>query len=226
MQEDQETPEQETGETKEAQAQGTAENQVADSLLPEESEKNEQDEVDLGQLKAELETERKERQKVEMERNQLRNKQEEDRKKYLEEQGNYKELYEEREAELERIKAEAEAAEAEKAYYGLRDSFIDEYPDEKVREAAKALVQKNPNNLIWSNTAETETDAKADIHAQLDALKDTLGVLGSQDQDNEDSDVSIDGNNPYPQDQVSRSAYDKMTFQEMREVLPKSQIEK
>lgn len=225
MQEDQETPiEEPTGETEEPQAQGTADNQVADSLQ-EGSETEDKEPVDLDELKQQLEAERKERQKIEMERNQLRNKQEEDRKKYLEEQGNYKELYEEREAELQRIKAESEAAETEKAYYDLRNSFIDDYPDERVREAAKALVQKNPNNLIWSNSAETEIDAKSDIHAQLDALKETLGVLGSQDQD-EDSDVSIDGNNPYPQDQVSRSAYDKMSFQEMREVLPKSQIDK
>lgn len=223
MQEDQETPEQETGETKEAQAQGTAENQVADSLLPEESEKNEQDEVDLGQLKAELETERKERQKVEMERNQLRNKQEEDRKKQLEEEGNFKALYEEKEAELQRIKEEAELREAEQAYYNMRDDFINQYPDERVRKAAKALVDKNPSNIIWDSNAQTEEDAKQSIHSQLDALRDTLGIISSEQ---EEEAPEIDGNNPYPSDEIKKSAYDNMSFQEMREVLPKSQIDK
>jgi len=223
MQEDQETPEQETGETKEAQAQGTAENQVADSLLPEESEKNEQDEVDLGQLKAELETERKERQKVEMERNQLRNKQDEDRKKQLEEEGNFKALYEEKEAELQRIKEEAELREAEQAYYNMRDDFINQYPDERVRKAAKALVDKNPSNIIWDSNAQTEEDAKQSIHSQLDALRDTLGIISSEQ---EEEAPEIDGNNPYPSDEIKKSAYDNMSFQEMREVLPKSQIDK
>lgn len=203
--------------------QGTTEAPATGSLDVDESESTvEEPTVSVEELQAQIETERKERQKIEMERNQLKNKQEEDRKKALEEQGNWKQIAEEREAELEAIRAKAEAdANFEKAN-SLRNSIINEYSNETVRNAAKALVDANPLNLAWGEDVQTEEEAREQLISQLDKMASTLGV------DKEETQESIETGEPYvhPNNQASDGGeitlekLKNMTAEEMKKFLP------
>lgn len=213
MQTENETPQ---GENENLDAQGTTEAPATGSTSAVEPESMEEGKTPEPISREEYEKLQKEFQKLEMERNNLRNKQEEERRKALEEQGNWEQIAKEREEELQRIREEQEAQEARNAAEQLRKKFIDEYPDEAVRKAAKALIEKNPTNLAWGDV-ETEDQARAAVTAQLDALKETMGILSSEQDDQPD----IDSNNPMPSS--GDPEIDKlrnMSADELRKVLP------
>ena len=167
---------------------------------------------------AELDRVRKELDQIKMERNLLKNKQEEDRKRALEEQGNWKQIAEENQAKLEQIELEREQANAVKEASALRESFIDAYPDETVKKAAKALIERNPSNLSWGDV-ETEDQAKENIFSQLDALKETLGII-SEAKDDEDFSPEILANNPSTN--TNTDPVETLSWEKMRELLPKA----
>lgn len=197
------------GETVTPEAQGITETPATDSSV-QEPENTVEDTVS----KEELSRVQKELEQLKMERNLLRNKQEEDRKKQLLEENEFKTLYEETQAELAQIKADKEEQEALEQANKLRSKFINEYPDPTVRKAAEKLVEKNPSNLSWGNV-ETEEDARQAIHSQLDAIRESLGIVS---EDTEDTDVSITANNP----SVRNTTPDDMSWEQMRELLPKA----
>lgn len=216
MQNDTETPEVENtpGETENVAAQGTTEASATGSPAsePESTEQTEESTVS----REEFERVQKELRKLEMERNQLRNKQEEERKKQLEESNEYKTLYEETQSKLEQIESEKQAEETRKEAERLRQSFIEEYPDERVRKAAQALIKQNPTNIAWGDV-ETEEQAKAEVHQQMDALKETLGITGEE----EETDYpEINPNNP--QTPSGNDPVSALDWKKMREVLPKA----
>jgi len=182
---DAETPVQ--GETQSAEALGTTQPQATgteSTTAPEST--VEQPTVSLEDLTAQLEAERKERQKIEMRARQLENERKEQELKKLEETENYKELAEQYKAQLaEREEAEAQAqaiAEAKK----FREDTINSYPDPKTREAALKLLSKNESALSWGD-ANSWDEAGASLIAQLDALKEVVSPEQS---------VQVPSNNP------------------------------
>lgn len=197
-------------------AQGTTEADATGSTVsePENTEQAQGSTVS----QAELDRIRKELDQIKMERNQLKNKQEEDRKKALEEQGNWKQIAEENQAKLEQIELEKEQAAAVQEASKLREKFIDSYPDETVKKAAKALIERNPSNLSWGDV-ETEDQAKENIFSQLDALKETLGIT-SEAKDDEDFSPEILANNPSTN--TNKDPIEDLDWQKMRELLPKA----
>lgn len=200
--------------------QGTTEAPATGSLDVDESESTVEPTVSVEELQAQIETERKERQKIEMERNQLKNKQEEERKKALEDQGNWKQIAEEREAELEAIRAESEAKKQLEEANSLRDSIIGKYPNETVRKAAQALVEANPYNLVWGSDVETEDQAASEINAQLDKMASSLGVTQDQTEDT-DNEPSVHPNNPASDGgEITLDKLKTMTAEEMKKFLP------
>lgn len=204
--------------------QGTTEAPATGSLDVDESESTPpvEDEVSVEELKAQIETERKERQKIEMERNQLKNKQETDRKAALEEEGNWKQLAEEREAELEAIKQKAQADEDFEKASSLRNSIINEYSNETVRNAAKALVEANPLNLAWGAEVQTEEEAREQLVAQLDKMASTLGVVKEETQDTTETDEPYVHPNNQASDggDITLEKLKNMTAEEMKKFLP------
>ena len=222
MSDDKITPggeESQPGETDVIQDHGTnSENSTTGSEGNEGSESVEEGKAPNTISREEYEKVQKELQKLEMERNQLRNKQEEDRKKALEEQGNWKQIAEENQAKLEQIELEREQANAVKEASALRESFIDAYPDETVKKAAKALIERNPSNLSWGDV-ETEDQAKENIFSQLDALKETLGII-SEAKDDEDFSPEILANNPSTN--TNTDPVETLSWEKMRELLPKA----
>lgn len=220
MSEDKITPSDEldrSGETEVSQEHGIdSDNSATDSLENEnESQKGaeSQSAEELARRIAELE---KENLKIAQERNLYKNKQEEERKKQLEESNEYKTLYEETQSKLEQIESEKQAEETRKEAERLRQSFIEEYPDERVRKAAQALIKQNPTNIAWGDV-ETEEQAKAEVHQQMDALKETLGITGEE----EETDYpEINPNNP--QTPSGNDPVSALDWKKMREVLPKA----
>ena len=207
-----------TTENENTDAQGTTADNATDSTdATEGSENTGESTVSADELQKQIETLEKEKQKVEMERNLLKNKQEEERKKQLEDEGNWKQLAEEREAELQRLQQEREAESAYKEAEKLRRRFIEEYPDEKVRKAAEALVDKNPSNLSWGDV-QTEDEAKQAIFSQMDAIKETLGIISSE-QENQDTQPQVHANNPATTMPPELNKYANMSSDEMRKVL-------
>lgn len=202
--------------------QGTTEAPATGSLDVDESESTEEikPSVSVEELQAQIETERKERQKIEMERNQLKNKQEEERKKALEEQGNWKQIAEEKEAELEALRQADEFEKNQQVVKELRDSIIDKYPNETVRKAAKALVEADPYNLVWREDVETEQEAANQINAQLDKLATTLGVQDENPNQTEDEPY-VHPNNPISDGgDVTLEKLKNMSSKEMKKFLP------
>lgn len=200
--------------------QGTTEAPATGSPELDESESTVEPTVSVEELQRQIETERKERQKIEMERNQLKNKQEEERKKALEDQGNWKQIAEEREAELEAIRAEAEAKEQLDEANKLRDTIIKKYPNETVRKAAQALVDANPYNLVWGSDVQTEDQATEQINAQLDRMASSLGVTQDQTEDT-DNEPTVQPNNPASDGgEVTLDKLKNMTAEEMKKFLP------
>lgn len=181
---DAETPVQ--GETQSAEALGTTQPQATGTESTTAPESTVQPTVSLEDLQTQLETERKERQKVEMRAKQLENQQKEADLRKLEETENYKELSEQYKAQLsEREEAEAQAqaiAEAKK----FREDTINAYPDPRTREAALKLLSKNESALSWGD-ANSWDEAGASLISQLDALKEVVSPEQS---------VQVPSNNP------------------------------
>ena len=188
------------------QAQGITESQATDSSSVVESESTanavSEETLDAAQLKKELDQAR-------MELNQKRNaladveKQKEDAR--------LAEL-----SEVERLREELAQRDEEKAQQealALRDRFINEYPDEKAREAARKLVAENPSNLSWGDV-QTEDDAKAAIHRQMDAIK----AVVSTSEPEQEGDYQVHSNNPA--ERIGDRQLDTLTAAQMREVLP------
>lgn len=201
--------------------QGTTEAPATGSLDVDESESTVEPTVSVEELQAQIETERKERQKIEMERNQLKNKQEEDRKAALEEEGNWKQLAEEREAELEAMKQKAQADEDFEKASSLRNSIINEYSNETVRNAAKALVEANPLNLAWGTDVQTEEEAREQLVAQLDKMASTLGVTQEDPGANDNDEPYVHPNNQASDGgEVTLEKLKNMTAEEMKKFLP------
>jgi hypothetical protein len=219
MQTENETPQ---GESENLDAQGITESPATDSPSVEESEKLEEGQSPEAISREEYDKLQKELKKLEMERNHLRNKQEEERRKQLEESNEFKTLYEETQAKLAEIEAQKEAEETLKSAQKLRESFINEYPDEAVRKAAKALIERNPSNIAWGDV-ETEDQAKTQIFEQLDALKETLGIIGSED--TEEPYPQINPNNPATsQGNPELDKLKSLSSDELRKVLPHADI--
>lgn len=205
-------------ENEDVAAQGTTDSNATGSLTgePESTVQTPPEESTVS--KAEYDKIQKELQKLEMERNNLRNRQEEDRRKSLEESNEYKTLYEETQARLAEIEQAKEQETAVKEASKLRENFIDSYPDEMVKKAAKALIERNPSNLSWGDV-ETEDQAKENIFAQLDALKETLGII-SEAKDDEDFSPEILANNPSTN--TNTDPVESLSWEKMRELLPKA----
>lgn len=205
-------------ENEDVAAQGTTDSNATGSLTgePESTVQTPLEESTVS--KAEYDKIQKELQKLEMERNNLRNRQEEDRRKSLEESNEYKTLYEETQARLAEIEQVKEQETAVKEASKLREDFIDAYPDETVKKAAKALIERNPSNLSWGDV-ETEDQAKENIFSQLDALKETLGII-SEAKDEGDFSPEILANNPSTN--TKTDPVEELDWQKMRELLPKA----
>ncbi len=202
--------------------QGTTEAPATGSLDVDESESTVTPTVSTEELMAQLESERKERQKIEMERNQLKNKQEEDRKKQLEESNEFRTLYEESQAELEKIQTETEAQKNLEEANKLRDKIINEYPNETVRKAAKAAIEQNPFNFVWSDDVATEEEAKSQLFKQLDSMSSVFGETPTSDTTEEEP--YVHPNNPSSQE-TGDPGLDKlkqMSAEEMKKFLPRA----
>lgn len=188
------------------QAQGITESQATDSSSVVESESTanavSEETLDAAQLKKELDQAR-------MELNQKRNALEAVEKQ--KEDARLAEL-----SEVERLREELAQRDEEKAQQealALRDRFINEYPDEKAREAARKLVAENPSNLSWGDV-QTEDDAKAAIHRQMDAIK----AVVSTSEPEQEGDYQVHSNNPA--ERIGDRQLDTLTAAQMREVLP------
>lgn len=188
------------------QAQGITESQATDSSSVVESESTanavSEETLDAAQLKKELDQAR-------MELNQKRNALEAVEKQ--KEDARLAEL-----SEVERLREELAQRDEEKAQQealALRDRFINEYPDEKAREAARKLVAENPSNLSWGDV-QTEDDAKAAIHRQMDAIK----AVVSTSEPEQEGDYQVHSNNPA--ERIGDRQIENLTAAQMREVLP------
>lgn len=208
-----------TGQVEDLAAQGTTDSVATGSpdSEPESTVQTPPEESTVS--KAEYDKIQKELQKLEMERNNLRNRQEEDRRKALEESNEFKTLYEETQAKLAEIEQAKEQEAAVKEASALRESFIDSYPDETVKKAAKALIERNPSNLSWGDV-ETEDQAKENIFEQLDALKETLGIISEAKDEEDDFSPEILANNPSTN--TNKDPIEDLDWQKMRELLPKA----
>lgn len=193
-------------ENEELQAQGITESQATDSSSVVESESTanavSEETLDAAQLKKELDQAR-------MELNQKRNALEAVEKQ--KEEARLAEL-----SEVERLREELAQRDEEKAQQealALRDRFINEYPDEKAREAARKLVAENPSNLSWGDV-QTEDDAKAAIHRQMDAIKAVVSTSEAE----QEGDYTVHSNNPAAR--IGDQKLENLTAAQMREVLP------
>lgn len=156
-------------------------------------------------------------QQTEMERNNLRNKQEAERLKALEEQGEWEKIAKENQEKLDAIEAEREAAESVKEATALREKIISEYPNEAVRKAAKALIERNPSNIAWGDVG-SEEEAKSSIFTQLDALQESMGLSTESDSD---EGYEVSANNPSTG--LGNPELDKlksMSADDLRKILP------
>lgn len=147
---------------------------------------------------AELERMRTELNKAKMHANHLENKRKEEERKRLEEANEYKTLYEQTLAEREAEKAERAEAERVEQVKRLRDSVIDSYDNEKVRDFAKTLVEDDPTALFWNDEAADESTAKAQVKAKLDRMTENLGLKTNENTTEETPIAPISGNNPLP----------------------------
>ena len=202
---DPETPEV-TGETLDPTAQGITETPDTDSTTVTGSEKT-TEEVAVEESPEEL---RKRLAQAQMELNQKRNALAEIEKQ--KEEARLAEL-----SEVERLReelAKREAEDEQRQAEALRNKFIDEYGDPKVAEAAKKLVAENPANLSWGEV-QTEEEAKAAIHRQMDAMKAMLPVTTEEEPTGE-----ISPNNP--EYRIGDVDITKLSAAELRELLPKA----
>ena len=202
---DPETPEV-TGETLDPTAQGITETPDTDSTTVTGSEKT-TEEVAVEESPEEL---RKRLAQAQMELNQKRNALAEIEKQ--KEEARLAEL-----SEVERLReelAKREAEDEQRQAEALRNKFIDEYGDPKAAEAAKKLVAENPANLSWGEV-QTEEEAKAAIHRQMDAMKAMLPVTTEEEPTGE-----ISPNNP--EYRIGDVDITKLSAAELRELLPKA----
>lgn len=192
-------------ENEDTQSQGITESQATDSSSVVESESTapaavSEETLDAAQLKKELDQAR-------MELNQKRNALEAVEKQ--KEEARLAEL-----SEVERLReelAQRDEDTAQREALALRDRFINEYPDEKAREAARKLVAENPSNLSWGDV-QTEDEAKAAIFRQMDAFK------GPEVQDEQESGYQVHSNNPA--ERIGDRQLENLSAAQMREVLP------
>lgn len=82
-------------------------------------------------------------------------------------------------SEVEQLKeklSQAEIREQQREAKEFRNSVLEDYLKDSpsALKAAKALIAKNPLNLVWGEGL-TEDEAKADLIGQLDALKEVVG---------------------------------------------------
>lgn len=91
-------------------------------------------------------------------------------------------------SEVERLReelAEYQQKESRRDAEHFRNTVIEDYlKDNPVAlKAAKALIAKNPANLVWgpgeNGETATEEEARLQLHAQLDALVEVLGTQGN-----------------------------------------------
>lgn len=201
---DPETPQ---GETLDPQAQGITEQPPADSTVTEGSEAPADEAASVEESPEEL---KKKLNQAQMELNQKRNALAEIEKQ--KEEARLAEL-----SEVERLRDQLAAREMEdnqREAERLRNKFIEEYDDPKVAEIAKKLISENPSNLSWGD-AETEEDAKAAIHRQMDAFKAALPSETVEEFDGE-----VQGNNP--EYRIGEVDITTLPYEKMRELLPKA----
>lgn len=142
-------------------------------------------EAEAKRLKAELDQAR-------MRENQLKNQQEAAERQRLEEANDWKAIAEQAQAKLDAQEAEREEAQRVAEAKAIREAAINSYENDAVKNAAKAMLEKNDNLFFWNGEVESEEDAKAQVISQLDAI---AGVL-PQAPVAPEPDVTIDSNNP------------------------------
>ncbi len=190
-----------------AQTQGITESQATDSQSVEESESTasavSEETLDAVALA-------KENAQIKMELNQKRNALAEiEKQKEADRQAELSEVERLRE-QLAKVEEEENQREAER----LRGSFIEDYQgDARVKEAAKKLVAENPGNLSWGDV-QSEDEAKAAIHRQMDAL---AAVLPQEPQEQEEG-YTVHPNNPSAR--IGDRQLENLSAAEMRDVLP------
>lgn len=86
-------------------------------------------------------------------------------------------------SEVDRLKeelAQRDAREAQREAKEFRSATIEEYLKDSpaALKAAKALIAKNPGNLVWGDGL-TEDEARLDLQGQLDALREVVGEPAS-----------------------------------------------
>lgn len=141
--------------------------------------------AEIDKIKAELEAIKVAKNQAEMRANQLENERKAAEKAKAEEEGRYKELYEQAEAERQGREARE-----------LRNSVIDSYENEKVRAAAKKLLAVDDSEFWWNDTVESPEDAKAQVKAKLDVIAETFAPEPTPVVEPEVDAPSIDANNP------------------------------
>lgn len=209
MSEKVETPKGETNQEDLGTEAKAEEKQVKDDTSEKEVEGKQPETVskeDLAKIQKELD-------QIKQERNLLRNEKKKLESKVLESTEDYKSAYEELKTKLDGQEAKQEAEKARKEAEAFRDRVISEYP-EAVQKAAKKLISKNPNNLIWED-AEDWNDARSQLTPQLDALKEALGV-----EDEQEEKPKVLSNNPGRS--KGEKAFEDMTLEEMRKVLDRA----
>jgi chromosome segregation ATPase len=176
--------------------------------------------AEIESLKQELERVRKEASSTAQERNLLRNQIKTAEQKALEESGQIEQAYQKLKSDHEALQAQQEADRAQAEAKTFRDKVIAEYTNPKVREVAQKLIDKNPQNLVWTDGA-TPDEAKTQI---LDQLNSLAAVIGTSDDSGETTTTTTQGTvNPNnPQVDLGGKRPEDMTLEELQKVLPKA----
>lgn len=174
------------------------------------------DKVDAPDVGAQLESERKERQKIEMERNHLRKKIEDSEANSLREKEDYKTLADSLQAKLDALEAEEAEKSAEKEATDFRNEFIAKQPD-KLAKVLRNLIAANPTNFLWSNAKDWD-DARSQLETQATLIAEAVGI--DTDADIETKNPKINANNPA----VKLGGLDPedMSLADLRKLLPKA----
>ena len=204
MSEEKDTVAEEVTETESPQIDGTAsQSESADPSVETEEEKVDREAYE--QLQKELN-------KTRQELNLRRNKEKELEAEKLKETGQYKELAEKLQSELNEIKAKDEEAQRQKEAEEFRKSILDQYPNQ-VKEIAQDL------NLWWDDPQNFE-EAEAQLKTKLDALANRVGAQAQETQEEEEPQIS--SNNPAPREQSEIDQLKQYSAEELAKILPRA----
>lgn len=207
MSELEDTVAEEVTETEQAQVDGTASQSVsADPSVETEEEKVDREAYE--QLQKELN-------KTRQELNLRRNKEKEFEAEKLKETGQYKELAEKLQSELDEIKAKEEEAERQSEAEDFRKSILDQYP-KQVKEIAQDL------NLWWDDPQNFE-EAEAQLKTKLDALTTRVGAqVPDVTQDEDIPEISSNNSATAPGELSEIDQLKKYSAKELEKILPRA----